>query len=177
MWHEPILVETFLTFFQERPIKVFIDGTVGAGGHAHALLEKHPEVERFYGLDRDIQALKIAEERLKSFSDKVRLIHGNFRQLQTLVSESQIDGIFLDIGVSSMQLDQPEKGFSLYKEGPLDMRMDASQVLDAASVVNTFSERKLGDILRELGEERRWRAAAKAIVEGRKKKGSLQLLI
>ena len=87
-----------------------------------------------------------------------------------MVPEEKIDGIFLDIGVSSMQLDRPEKGFSLYKEGPLDMRMDASQDLDAARVVNTFSEKELGRIFLELGEEPRWRRAAHAIVEARKKK-------
>ena len=149
---------------------MFIDGTVGAGGHAQALLENHPEIERFYGFDQDELALEIAADTLAPFSEKVKLIHGNFRNLKTLVPEKKIDGIFLDIGVSSMQLDRPEKGFSLYKEGPLDMRMDASNAIDAAQVVNTFSEKELGNIFRDLGEEPRWRTVAKTLVEARKKK-------
>lgn len=170
MFHEPILVETFLSFFQHKQVNLFIDGTIGAGGHAKALLERHPEINRFYGLDQDELALQIAADTLKPFAEKVRLIHGNFRAIKTLVPEEKVDGIFLDLGVSSMQLDRPEKGFSLYKEGPLDMRMDVSQTLTAETVINTFSENELGTIFRELGEERRWRSAAKAIVEARKKK-------
>ncbi len=170
MFHEPILVEQFLTFFQEKNIRVFIDGTVGAGGHAKALLAAHPEIEMFYGLDQDESALQIAEENLRPFSNKVRLVQGNFRNMRKLVAEEEIDGLFLDLGVSSMQLDRPEKGFSFSKEGPLDMRMDPSLEKDAAYVVNFFPEKELGRIFQELGEERRWRAAAKAIVEARKKK-------
>jgi len=170
MFHKPILIDPFLSFFQDKQIRVFIDGTVGAGGHAKALLEKHPEIECFYGFDQDALALQIAAETLKPFGEKVRLIQGNFRNMKRLVPEGKVEGIFLDMGLSSMQLDRPEKGFSLYKEGPLDMRMDGSQDLDAARVVNTFSEKELGDIFREFGEEPRWRSAAKAIVEARKKK-------
>jgi 16S rRNA (cytosine1402-N4)-methyltransferase len=170
MLHEPILVEAFLSFFENKQIRVFVDGTLGAGGHARVLLEKHPEVERFYGLDQDVQALEIAKETLKGFSPVVNFVHGNFKALQQLIPEVKVDGIFLDIGVSSMQLDRPEKGFSFSKQGPLDMRMDVSQDLTAEIVVNSFSEKELGRIFRELGEEPRWRAAAKAIAEGRKKK-------
>lgn len=168
--HIPILVEQFLSFFQDRKIEVFIDGTVGAGGHAKAILEQHPEIKRFYGIDQDAVALQIASETLAPYSEKVKLMQGNFRMLNTFVPEKKIDGIFLDLGVSSMQLDRPEKGFSLYKEGPLDMRMDGSQTLTAEVVVNTLSEKELGNIFRDLGEEPRWRRAAKAIVEARRKK-------
>jgi 16S rRNA (cytosine1402-N4)-methyltransferase len=170
MFHEPILVEQFLTFFKEKTLHVFVDGTVGAGGHAKALLEAHPEIERFYGLDQDETALQIASETLHSFSEKVSLLQGNFRNMRQLVGEQNIDGLFLDLGVSSMQLDRPEKGFSFSKDGPLDMRMDPSLKRDAAYVVNTFSEKDLGRIFKELGEERHWRAAARAICEARKKK-------
>jgi 16S rRNA (cytosine1402-N4)-methyltransferase len=170
MFHKPILVEQYLSFFQGRKIDVFIDGTVGAGGHAQALLNAHPEIERFYGLDQDPAALQIASQTLASFSKKVHLIHGNFRQMKAHISEKKVGGIFLDLGVSSMQVDHPEKGFSFSKEGPLDMRMDPDLPTDAADIVNTFSERELGKIFRELGEERRWRSAAKAVVLARKKK-------
>lgn len=170
MFHEPILVEAFLSFFQHKQLRTFVDCTIGAGGHAQALLTQHPEIERLYGLDQDTLALEIAAETLRPFSDKVTLLQGNFRDLKDLVPEQQVDGMFIDLGVSSMQLDRPEKGFSLYKEGPLDMRMDPSLDLTAEEVINRFSEKALGDIFRDLGEERRWRRAAKALVEARKKK-------
>ncbi len=167
--HESILVEAYLSFFSEMKITRFIDGTVGAGGHARALLEAHPEIEHFYGFDRDPEALEIAKEVLKPFEEKVTLIHANSFDFEEHVSEP-VEGIFLDLGVSSMQLDQAEKGFSLYKEGPLDMRMDPTSHPDAETVVNSYSEKELGEIFREYGEEPRWRAAAKAVVEARRKK-------
>ncbi len=170
MYHQPILLETFLSFFSGKIIHTFVDATVGAGGHSHALLETHPEIEHFYGLDRDPEALSIASKTLQPFQDRVELIQGNFRDIDRLVPVDQVDGILLDLGLSSMQLDRPSKGFSLYKEGPLDMRMSPSDGIDAARVVNTFSEKELGKIFREYGEEMRWRRAAKAIVEGRRKK-------
>jgi len=169
MFHEPILVKEFLSFFSELTLRHYIDGTVGAGGHAHAILEAHPEIERLYGFDRDPEALEIAGETLKSFQEKITLIHSNFLDFDQYVPES-VEGIFLDLGVSSMQLDRPEKGFSLYKEGPLDMRMDPTSHPDAEEVVNHYSEKELGQIFREYGEEPRWRQAAKAIVEARRKK-------
>jgi 16S rRNA (cytosine1402-N4)-methyltransferase len=170
MFHEPILVEAFLSFFQNRRIKTFVDGTIGAGGHAVALLQAHPEIEHFYGVDQDPLALELAAATLQPFDEKVHLMQGNFRNIDQLVPIRGIEGIFLDIGVSSMQFDRAEKGFSFSKEGPLDMRMDPSQTLDAATVINTFSEKQLGEIFLKFGEERKWRSAAKAVVEVRKKK-------
>lgn len=170
MDHKSVLLKTFLSFYADRPIRTFLDGTIGAAGHARALLEAHPEIERLYGLDQDEEALQIAEKNLEPFRDKVRLIHGNFSEMDHLLPTKELDGILLDLGVSSMQLDRPEKGFSFSKEGPLDMRMDLSQPLDAATVVNTFPEKKLGEIFRDYGEEPRWRQAAKALVAARQKK-------
>jgi 16S rRNA (cytosine1402-N4)-methyltransferase len=170
MLHHPILTERFLSFFENRTIRTFIDGTLGAGGHAYALLQKHPEIQSFWGIDQDHLALEIAAQKLSHFGNKVKLIQGNFRDLKKLITEENADGIFLDLGVSSMQLDRPEKGFSLYKEGPLDMRMHAGSNLDAAKVVNTFSEKELGKIFRDFGEEPRWRLVAKTLVAARKKR-------
>lgn len=169
MSHEPILLDTFLTFFEDKTVKSFIDGTVGAGGHAAALLRAHPEIERFYAFDRDKEALLLAKQVLAPFQDRVIFIEGNYATMSQHIF-SPVDGIFLDLGVSSMQLDRPEKGFSFNKEGPLDMRMDASQRLTAAEVVNSFSEKELGSIFRDYGEEPRWRQAAKAILLFRKQK-------
>lgn len=170
MNHIPILVDSFLSFFEGRSIKTFVDGTLGAGGHASAILTRHPEIQTFYGIDQDETALEIAKQTLHPFVERVKLIRGNFRDLAALVPEGGVDGIFLDVGVSSMQLDQAQKGFSFSQEGPLDMRMDGRQKLTAERVVNSFSEKDLGEIFRELGEERRWRVAARAIVQARKKK-------
>ncbi|NGX60649.1 MAG: Ribosomal RNA small subunit methyltransferase H [Chlamydiae bacterium] len=166
--HIPILVEEFLSFFREEAIGTFVDGTVGAGGHAKALLAAHPEMVHFYGIDQDPDALAIAKETLAPFQEKVTLLQGNFRHLDQFVPKP-VDGIFLDLGVSSIQLDRPEKGFSFSHDGPLDMRMDPSQRLTAAEVVNTFSEKKLSEIFWEYGEESRSRRAAKAIIEARRK--------
>lgn len=167
--HISILLNEFLAFFAEKKIVSFVDGTLGAGGHAKALLEAHPEIDCFFGFDKDPEALEIARENLLPFSSKVRLIQGSFQEISNYI-QTPIDGMFLDLGVSSMQLDRPEKGFSFSKEGPLDMRMDPSLALDAATVVNTFPENKLETIFRELGEERKAKLVAKAIVSARKKK-------
>jgi 16S rRNA (cytosine1402-N4)-methyltransferase len=169
MYHQSILVKEFLSFFSELAIRTFIDGTLGAGGHARVLLEAHPEIERLYGFDRDPEALEIAAETLNPFQERITLIQANFTDFELYVS-GPVEGIFLDLGVSSMQLDRPEKGFSLYKEGPLDMRMDPTSHPDAETVVNSYSEQDLGRIFREYGEEPRWRAAAKAIAQARAKK-------
>jgi len=168
--HISILLEEFLNFFADQEIHSFVDGTLGAGGHSFAILSAHPEIQHFFGIDRDPQAIEIARQRLEPFKEKIQLIHGSFHELNLLVPVLGIDGMFLDLGVSSMQLDRPEKGFSLYKEGPLDMRMNPEADLDAATIVNTFSEKELGELFRDYGEEPRWRRAAKAIVEARRKK-------
>lgn len=167
--HTSILLDQFLAFFADLSIHRFIDGTLGAGGHAFALLEAHPEIEQFFGMDRDPEALEIARKRLEPFEKKITLIHANFTEMSNQIM-APLDGIFLDLGVSSMQLDRPEKGFSFSKEGPLDMRMDPTSDLDAETVVNTYSEKDLARIFFEYGEEPRARKAAKAIVVARRKK-------
>lgn len=168
--HIPILLNEVLEPFQGSKIDLFIDGTLGAGGHAEAILKAHPEIVRFLGFDRDSDALALAKGRLACFGSKVQFIHANFRHMKNWVEKGKADGIFLDLGVSSMQLDQPERGFSFSKEGPLDMRMDPEAALDAAHVINTFPEPRLAQIFYEYGEEPRSRRAAKAIVEARRKK-------
>ncbi len=169
MPHIPILLDTTLAFFENCQLHSFVDGTLGGGGHALALLEAHPEMKHFYGFDRDESALSLAKERLASYADRLHLQRGSYAAMREQI-EGQVEGIFLDLGVSSMQLDTPERGFSFSKEGPLDMRMDQRDQIDAAHVVNTYSEKELGRIFKDYGEEPRWRVAAKAIVEVRRKK-------
>lgn len=170
--HVSVLQEEFLGFFENLNIEVFLDGTLGAGGHSLALLKNHPEIQTLIGFDQDASAIKIAQERLKPYESQVNIVTANFCEMHSELEKRQLkaDGILLDIGVSSMQLDQAERGFSFSKKGPLDMRMDQSCELTAAEVVNTWSEKELGELFRDYGDVAKWRLAAQKIVEERKKK-------
>jgi 16S rRNA (cytosine1402-N4)-methyltransferase len=167
--HIPILSKEFLSFFENKKIEVFIDCTVGAAGHSLAMLEAHPEIELLIGYDQDPYALEIASKRLINFKSKIKLIHSNFSNLNQLDTSVKADGIFADLGVSSMQLDIASRGLSFQKMGPLDMRMDTTQELTAAIIVNTWDTEDLEFIFREYAEEPRWRFVAKTIVESRLK--------
>jgi len=171
--HQPVLLSEVLKIFEDNALHIFVDGTLGAGGHAAALLESHPEIELYIGIDQDPSAIDIATTTLKKWQDKTRFISGNFQAMFELVNSlglKNVDGILLDIGVSSMQLDQPEKGFSFMRDGPLDMRMNPNATLNAADIVNTWSEQDLGHIFRDYGEEKHWRRAAATLVAEREKK-------
>lgn len=168
--HTSVLMSEVLHIFEEQRLRIFVDGTLGAGGHAQAILEAHPELEMLIGFDQDPEALQIARNRLEPWSKKVHFIPRNFSDMPQVLHSLKIpkvDGILLDLGVSSMQLDQAERGFSFMREGPLDMRMNPEQKLTAAEVVNEWSQDELGRIFREYGEEKQWRAAARAIVTAR----------
>lgn len=171
--HLSVLLHEVVNLFESTPLKIFIDGTLGAGGHAEAILKAHPEIELYIGIDQDPQALEIAKGRLEPWHHKLAFKHGNFSDFDLFLKErslTHVDGILVDLGVSSMQIDQPARGFSFSKEGPLDMRMDTTQGSTAADLVNTLSEGDLGRIFRDYGEEKRWRLAAKGIVEARQLK-------
>lgn len=168
--HVPVLVEECLSFFDQRPPRVFCDVTVGAGGHAEAFLRRFSSLELYEGSDRDPYALQIASDRLRPFGSRVQLHHRSFLDLSEDPREGIYDGIFADLGVSSMQLNQLERGFSFQgDEHPLDMRMDTSQGITASEVLNSLKEEELGRIFREYGEEPLWRQAAAAIVRFRRK--------
>jgi 16S rRNA (cytosine1402-N4)-methyltransferase len=171
--HLSVLLNEVVHSFEPCQLKVFVDGTIGAGGHAEAILQAHPEIELYLGIDQDTQALRLAEQRLQPWRQKVLFKHGNFAAIDRFLKEinqTKADGILIDLGVSSMQLDQAERGFSFSKEGPLDMRMNTEGELTAAAIINTWSEQELGRIFREFGEEKRWRTAAHAIVKARNEK-------
>lgn len=171
--HLSVLLNEVISIFQDKTLGVYVDATLGAGGHAASLLENHPEIERLIGIDQDPEALDIAKARLEKWNEKVLFLKGNFCSIIDSLparGNEQVDGILMDLGVSSMQLDRPEKGFSFMREGPLDMRMDPYESIAAADIVNTWSEKELGRIFREFGEEKQWRVAAKAIVDARGKK-------
>lgn len=163
--HISVLSKEVLACFEGLKLSIMVDATVGAGGHAFALLEAHPEIEKLIAIDQDPAALAIARTRLEKWANKVQFIHANFGILKEL--PGGIDGVLFDLGVSSMQLDQAERGFSFMRDAPLDMRMDPTQTLTAREIVTLWDERDLGRVFRDYGEEKRWRAAARAIVEGR----------
>lgn len=171
--HASVLLHEILEFFHEKQLHTFVDATLGAGGHSEAILKAHPEIEMLIGIDQDPVARQIANKRLAPWVSKVKIVTGNFSELGKHLSAlgiQTVDGIIFDLGVSSMQFDIPEKGFSFMRDGPLDMRMDPSNELTAAVIVNTYSEAELSRIFRDYGEEKRWRAAAHAIAEARKHK-------
>jgi len=167
--HIPVLTREVLEIFSSQKIRVFFDGTLGAGGHARSILEAHPEIEKYIGCDRDMDAQELAKVNLAPWKGVVEFVHGNFAQEIGRV-EGCIDGFLIDVGVSSMQLDQRERGFSFLGNAPLDMRMDQTSRLTAEEIVNRYSEVELARIIFEYGEERRSRQVAKAIVEARRKK-------
>ena len=148
----------------------WVDGTVGGGGHAAAILRASAPDGWLFGMDRDAEALEAAREQLREFAGRFELRRGNFAELADWIPPASCDGVLLDLGVSSPQLDRAERGFSFQSEGPLDMRMDRRQETTAADIVNRESERELARILWEFGEERQSRRFAREIVAQRKVK-------
>lgn len=171
--HSSVLLDEIVHFFHTQSLRRFVDATLGAGGHSEAILKDHPEIELLIGIDQDPTAREIAKKRLADWEQKVKIVQGNFSELASAlegISINSVDGIIFDLGVSSMQFDMPEKGFSFMRDGPLDMRMDPSGTLTAAEIVNTWPEEQLDRIFRDYGEEKRSRAAARAIATARKHK-------
>ena len=165
--HEPVLLEEVLLALQPAAGRLYVDGTVGGGGHAEAILEASGPDGRLVGFDRDDWALAAAARRLKRFGDRLELHREPFAGLAKCLAKASCDGVLLDLGVSSPQLDEAERGFSFQVEGPLDMRMDRRQPVSAAQLVNELEAGELATIFWELGGERRSRRIARAIVEQR----------
>ncbi len=151
-----------------RPGGTYVDGTVGLGGHAEELLRLSAPDGRLLAVDRDRESLELARRRLAFAGARARFAHADFRDIPTLLASEPVDGIVLDLGVSSAQLDQPERGFSFRADGPLDMRMDRTQGESADEIVNRSSEPTLADILHRYGEEPSARRIARAIVAARR---------
>jgi 16S rRNA (cytosine1402-N4)-methyltransferase len=167
--HVPVLADLVVEHLVRPEARWFLDGTLGAGGHARLVLEALPEA-RLLGLDRDPSALELARERLGPLAERATLVHAPFDEAPRVAAElglGPFDGILLDVGVSSMQLDQPERGFSFQADGPLDMRMDPTRGESAADLIARLREDELADVIYELGEERGSRRIARAIVEER----------
>ncbi len=168
--HLPVLREEVLELLQCRPGGIYVDATLGLGGHAWSILERIQPGGMLVGLDRDKESLEKARVHLQPYSGSVRLLHENFKNLPLVLNRlgiGPIDGILVDLGVSSYQLLLPERGFSFQSEAPLDMRMDRSQRMTAADLVNDMTEDQLASIIYRHGEEKSSRRIAAAIVAAR----------
>ena len=168
--HIPVLLEETLQVLTPVPGGVYIDATLGGGGHAAAILKASAPTGRLLGLDADPRAIERVQKRLAPFGPRATLMQANFRRIADIARQngfSQADGILFDLGVSSYQFDVADQGFSFSREGPLDMRMDPTTGPSAADIVNTLDAEDLADILYRYGEERRSRRIARAIVANR----------
>ena len=166
-YHQPVLAREVLDALKPAVGKQIYDGTIGGGGHSELLLANGAHV---IGSDQDLDAITYVTKKLKDYGDQFLPLHGNFSEMTSLLHRAgidQVDGVLLDLGVSSHQLDEADRGFSFRKDGPLDMRMDQSVKQTAAELVNTADEAELIRIFREYGEEKRAKAVAAAIVEAR----------
>ncbi len=168
--HIPVLLNELLNLFSEKRLSTFVDATLGGAGHALALLQAHPEIDRFIAIDQDKASLEAAAMRLAPFKEKVTLVHSDFRDLNKIEAFDKADGMLFDLGLSQMQLQDSDRGFSFMQSAPLDMRKDLDSPLTAAEVINSYPEKELARIFWEYGEEHRSRRAAKAIIEARRKR-------
>lgn len=171
--HIPVMLHETVDLLAVKPDGVYIDGTLGGGGHSEQLLKQLGEEGRLISIDRDTAAIARCQELFKGYPAQVNLVHGNFADMADIAraqGAELVDGIMMDLGFSSFQVDEAERGFSFMKDGPLDMRMDLTQDFSAADLVNTADESDLALFIYKYGEERMSRRIAKAIVEARETK-------
>jgi 16S rRNA (cytosine1402-N4)-methyltransferase len=171
MQHKPVLQSEVSNYLKPEPKSLLIDGTVGLGGHAATLLPRVLPGGRLLGIDRDATNLELARQRLSGFGDAVVLVHDRYANVRTHAYAhgfTHVNAILLDLGFSSVHVDDPDRGFSFQHDGPLDMRYDQSQSLTASEIVNTWSEEELARIFRQYGEELRARSIAHLMIEARK---------
>jgi 16S rRNA (cytosine1402-N4)-methyltransferase len=169
-YHTPVLQQEVVELLRLRSGGLYVDGTLGGGGHAEAILRATAPDGKLLGLDRDLEALEASRERLRGYGDRVQLVQANFADVEQVLMSAgvtAVDGMMFDVGVSSRQLDEPSRGFSFQREGPLDMRMDRTGGPTAAEVLWSASVEELTRIFRVYGEERRARAIAQRIARER----------
>ncbi len=170
--HVPVLFYETIQSLNIIPEGIYVDGTLGGAGHSSEIARRLSGQGRLIGFDQDLEAIKAASKRLEPFKDRVQIIHSNFEQMGSVLDGlgyHAVDGIMLDLGVSSHQLDDPARGFSYREDAPLDMRMNQEAALTAADIVNTFEEQELFRIIRDYGEERFAKSIARNIVKQRQK--------
>jgi len=171
-FHTPVMVREVLEYLQPVPGKIIVDATAGTGGHSSVIAEHLMPFGKLLCIDRDKESLLIAKERLAAFHDICDFVHGNFSSIDQILREKNInavDGILLDIGISSFQLDNPERGFSFQNAGPLDMRMDRTSSISAFDLVNNLNEEEISHLLRVFGQERWHNRIARLVVSEREK--------
>lgn len=169
--HESVLLDESGTYLDTQPGDIVFDGTAGGGGHLNSFAERVGSAGTLVGVDRDPSALQATRERLKNFSGRLELVEDNYRNISEIAEQLGISGfdrIFLDLGISSIHVDRPERGFSVQEDGPLDMRFGESQSVNAADIVNSYSEEELVVLFRNYGQERLARPIAQAIIRQRK---------
>ena len=168
--HTSVLLEESIEHLHIRPDGIYVDGTLGGGGHALAVCSHLSDKGRLIGIDQDAAAIAAAGERLKGYAGKVRIVRSNYCSMRSVLADfgiTSVDGVILDLGVSSYQLDDASRGFTYREDAPLDMRMDQRQTLTASDVVNLYSEMELYRIIRDYGEDRFAKNIAKHIVRER----------
>jgi len=168
--HKPVLKNEVLRILKPTSGNIYVDGTIGMGGHSLAILESSAPSGFVIGLDWDNESLQIASQRLSKFKDRIRIVQANYAEIPSVLKRlniKKIDGILIDLGVSSLQLDKPERGFSFQSDGPLDMRMDKEKKVTAADLLKKLSKEELADIFFNYGEERQSRRIAEKLVEAR----------
>ena len=171
--HKSVLLEESIEALHIRPDGIYVDGTLGGGGHSYEICRRLSDRGRLIGIDQDAAAIAAATKRLEEFKDRVTIVRSNYCDMKKELGKlgiTSVDGVILDLGVSSYQLDEAERGFTYREDAPLDMRMDQRQTLSAKEVVNDYSEMELYHINRDYGEERFAKNIAKHIVSARKEK-------
>ena len=169
-FHIPVLMDRVVEYLVGDPAGIYVDCTLGGGGHSQELLKHLSSHGKLIGIDCDERAIEFASKRLSNENERVEILHANFAQLKTILASiaiTQVDGILIDLGVSSFQIDTSERGFSYMNDGPLDMRMGIEKKTTAAHIINTYSEEELARIFRDYGEERYARSIARKIVQER----------
>jgi len=175
-YHTPVMVEEIVEFLMPGADKVYLDGTLGTGGHTEAILKRSAPSGRVLGIDADAESIEIARERLAPFGDRVAFFHGRYDQAREMLSDQgmgKVDGVLLDLGISKFLLEMSERGFSFSRDDPLDMRMDRSAGIPAAEFLKGLSEEEMVHLFRTYGEERWARRIAGAIVRKRKTDGNI----
>ena len=171
--HVSVLLDECIKYLDIKPDGIYVDGTLGLGGHSSEIAKRLGEGGRLIAIDRDLASIERASARLAPWADRVTIVHGNFRDVATILDEQgvpAVDGMLFDLGVSSPQLDDGQRGFSYMQDAPLDMRMDPSDNVDAWFIVNRWPEEKIARILHDYGDERYAKRIAAAIVARRQEK-------
>lgn len=168
--HKSVLLDETIESLNIKPNGIYVDGTLGGGGHSYEIAKRLTDGGRLIGIDQDEDAIRAAKERLSEFADRVTIVRDNYCNMPKVLDElgiSKVDGILLDIGVSSYQLDEAERGFTYKQDAPLDMRMDQRQEMTAKDIVNGYSEEDLYRIIKDYGEDKFAKNIAKHIVQAR----------